>query len=49
MMARSKRLRARPGRPPKDLAGDVERRIVDAAEKLFLENGFRSASSIKLP
>ena len=44
MMARSKRLRARPGRPPKGLAGDVEGRILDAAEKLFLEKGFQSAS-----
>ena len=44
MMARSKRLRARPGRPPKDLAGDVEGQILDAAEKLFLEKGFESAS-----
>ena len=43
-MARSKRLRTRPGRPPKDLAGDVEGRILDAAEKLFLEKGFESAS-----
>jgi AcrR family transcriptional regulator len=43
-MARSNRLRVRPGRPPKDLAGDVEGRILDAAEKLFLEKGFQSAS-----
>ncbi len=43
-MARSKRQRVRPGRPPKGLAGDVEGRILDAAEKLFLEKGFQSAS-----
>lgn len=32
------------GRPPKDLAGDVEARILDAAEQLFLGKGFRSSS-----
>ena len=32
------------GRPPKDLAGDVEARILDAAEQLFLEKGYTSAS-----
>ncbi|WP_027535262.1 TetR/AcrR family transcriptional regulator [Bradyrhizobium sp. WSM3983] len=32
------------GRPPKDLAGDVQTRILDAAEHLFLQNGYRSAS-----
>ena len=32
------------GRPPKDLAGDVEDRILDAAERLFLEKGFSTAS-----
>jgi len=32
------------GRPPKDLAGDVETRILDAAEQLFLGKGFRSSS-----
>ncbi len=32
------------GRPPKDLAGDVETRILDAAEHLFLGKGFRSSS-----
>ena len=44
MMANSrskKRLRVRPGGPPKGLAADVERRILDAAQKLFLEKGFR--------
>jgi len=32
------------GRPPKDRAGDVETRILDAAEQLFLGKGFRSSS-----
>lgn len=32
------------GRPPKDLAGDVQARILDAAEHLFLQKGYRSAS-----
>ena len=32
------------GRPPKDLAGDVQVRILDAAQQLFLEKGYRSAS-----
>ncbi|HWX82454.1 MAG TPA: TetR/AcrR family transcriptional regulator [Xanthobacteraceae bacterium] len=32
------------GRPRKDRAGDVEGRILDAAERVFLERGFQSAS-----
>jgi AcrR family transcriptional regulator len=32
------------GRPTKDLAGDVQVRILDAAQQLFLEKGYRSAS-----
>jgi AcrR family transcriptional regulator len=32
------------GRPPKDQAGDVQARILDAAQQLFLEKGYRSAS-----
>jgi AcrR family transcriptional regulator len=32
------------GRPPKDLAGDVAGRILNAAEQVFLERGFQSAS-----
>lgn len=32
------------GRPTKDLAGDVRARILDAAEHLFLQKGYRSAS-----
>jgi len=39
-----KRPRGRLGRPPKDLAGDVKGRILDAAERLFLKNGFQNAS-----
>ena len=34
----------RVGRPPADLAGDVEDRILDAAERLFLQKGFSTAS-----
>jgi len=40
----SKRLQGRLGRPPKELAGDVETRILDAAQHVFLENGYHSAS-----
>jgi AcrR family transcriptional regulator len=32
------------GRPPKDLAGDVEGRILDAAQQVFLQKGYQSAS-----
>jgi AcrR family transcriptional regulator len=32
------------GRPPKELAGEVEERILDAARKVFLEHGFEGAS-----
>lgn len=35
---------ARLGRPPKELAGEVEERILDAARKVFLERGFEGAS-----
>jgi AcrR family transcriptional regulator len=34
----------RSGRPPRDLAGEVEERILDAAAKVFLERGFQGAS-----
>lgn len=34
----------RPGRPPRDLAGEVEERILEAAGKVFLERGFEAAS-----
>jgi AcrR family transcriptional regulator len=40
----SKRPRVRVGRPPKDLAGNVKARILDAAQRAFLERGFQSAS-----
>jgi AcrR family transcriptional regulator len=36
--------RPRLGRPPKDLAGDVKTRILDAAERVFLKRGYQSAS-----
>lgn len=32
------------GRPPRELAGEVEERILDAAGKVFLERGFEGAS-----
>jgi AcrR family transcriptional regulator len=32
------------GRPPKELAGEVDERILDAARKVFLEHGFGGAS-----
>ncbi len=41
--AKAKRA-GRRGRPPKDLAGDVAGRILNAAEQVFLERGFQSAS-----
>ena len=40
----SERTRGRIGRPPKDLAGEVEQRILDAAQSVFLERGFESPS-----
>ena len=46
-MARNRALKAphgRLGRPPKDLAGDVKARILDAAQQVFLEKGYHSAS-----
>lgn len=36
--------RPRLGRPPKDMAGDVKARILDAAERVFLKRGYQSAS-----
>src|SRR6478735_12576651 len=36
--------RPRPGRPPKDQAGDVKSRILDAAQQVFLKRGYQSAS-----
>jgi AcrR family transcriptional regulator len=46
MMGKSSARRAavRIGRPPKELAGKVEERILDAAHKVFLERGFEGAS-----
>jgi AcrR family transcriptional regulator len=32
------------GRPPKDLAGDVKARILEAAQQIFLKRGYQSAS-----
>lgn len=40
----SKRAAVRLGRPPKQLEGEVEERILDAARKVFLERGFEGSS-----
>ena len=32
------------GRPPKELAGQAEERLLDAAREVFLERGFEGAS-----
>jgi AcrR family transcriptional regulator len=42
--AKAKRAVVRFGRPPKELAGQVDARILDAARKVFLERGFEGAS-----
>src|SRR6202521_1789910 len=42
--AKAKRAVVRFGRPPKELAGEVDARILDAARKVFLERGFEGAS-----
>ena len=42
--AKAKRAAVRCGRPPKELAGEVDARILDAARKVFLERGFEGAS-----
>jgi AcrR family transcriptional regulator len=34
----------RSGRPPREFAGEVEERILDAARKVFLDRGFEGAS-----
>ena len=39
-----RRATVRFGRPPKELAGEVDTRILDAARKVFLERGFEGAS-----
>jgi len=40
----AKRAVVRFGRPPKELAGEVDERILNAARKVFLERGFEGAS-----
>ena len=40
----ARRAAVRFGRPPKELAGEVDERILDAARKIFLEQGFKGAS-----
>ena len=40
----AERPRARAGRPPKQLAGEVDARILDAARAVFLERGLAGAS-----
>src|SRR5215472_7603506 len=42
--ASARRTVGRSGRPPKERAGEVEERILDAARKVFLERGFEGAS-----
>jgi AcrR family transcriptional regulator len=42
--APGRRAAVRFGRPPKELAGEVDERIVEAAHKVFLERGFEGAS-----
>src|ERR1700728_3237143 len=42
--AKAKRAAVRFGRPPKELAGEVDERILDAARQVFLERGFEGAS-----
>jgi AcrR family transcriptional regulator len=38
------RVTARAGRPPRELAGEVDQRILDAARRVFLERGLTGAS-----
>jgi AcrR family transcriptional regulator len=40
----AKRRSVRAGRPPRELAGEVEARILDAARRVFLERGLAGAS-----
>ena len=42
--ASARRAAVRFGRPPKELAGEVEKRILDAARNIFLQRGFEGAS-----
>ena len=46
--AKAKRAAVRFGRPPKEFAGAVEERILDAARNVFLERGFEGASIEKI-
>lgn len=43
-MAVSKRARNKGGRPPAERAGEVEERILDAAQQVFLKHGYAGAS-----
>src|ERR1700693_1748985 len=43
-MVRNDLNRPRLGRPPKEQAGDVKARILDAAQRVFLKRGYQSAS-----
>jgi AcrR family transcriptional regulator len=40
----ARRAAVRSGRPPKELAGEVDGRILDAARRIFVERGFEGAS-----
>jgi len=40
----NRRRAVRPGRPPRERAGEVEARILDAARRVFLERGLAGAS-----
>jgi AcrR family transcriptional regulator len=42
--SRGRRPAVRTGRPPRELAGEVESRILDAARRVFLERGLAGAS-----
>src|SRR5260370_10190560 len=44
----ARRAAVRFGRPPKEFAGAVEERILDAARNVFLERGFEGASIEKI-
>jgi hypothetical protein len=47
--ASARRAAVRFGRPPKELAGEVDERILDAARKVFVERGFEGASIDEMP
>lgn len=44
MLRKPKRLAVRSGRPSRELAGEVDQRILDAARQVFLEHGLAGAS-----